>query len=495
MKVKRKKPFNATYLKSRSESSRDEEYSGEAGRTKSEASRYPDRKVVGRLIDIIREYKRQIVICLLLFAGLMLRLYFVDKYINFSGDLLLYADWGRKTVILGFENFYRGEIWEYAPPNYPPIINLIYSFAFRVYEHRYYFAQLHNAVFLPPAAFLRYFDTYGYYFMLKLPGILADLGLSLFAYWGIFRLTKNNIKALLGMSLLLFNPVLIFISSVWGQYDSLIALFALISFALLISNKPLFAIPLLVASLYIKPNWLIFLPLYVFAAFMVRVNIKKAAAGVVAGLVLVYLVTLPFAREGVIGFSEWLFTERILATLNAGGKASISAFNLHTLFLDYDISPDTSPILGLPANILGILLFSAVYLFALVVLFFSKDKLKGTMAAIFTITLGSYLFMTNMLERYFFAGFVPMVVLMFASPKLLLAGIVLNFTLFLNIIYAFFRRTTGAIADPFNANNFLLMRAVSLFSLSAYIFYIFMFFKDIKSIIVKRTIAKQHGKS
>ena len=70
-----------------------------------------------------------------------------------------------------------------------------------------------------------------------------------------------------------------------------------------------------------------------------------------------------------------------------------------------------------------------------------------------------------MLERYFFHSFVPMIILMFTTPRLLVYGILINLSVFANIIYSFFRRSWGELADFFGANNFLLVRAFSLINL------------------------------
>ena len=73
-----------------------------------------------------------------------------------------------------------------------------------------------------------------------------------------------------------------------------------------------------------------------------------------------------------------------------------------------------------------------------------------------------------MLERYFFPSFVPMIILMFVSPGVLLMGIVINLSVFVNIFYSFFRRNLGFLADAFEANNFLLVRVFSLINLASW---------------------------
>jgi len=90
------------------------------------------------------------------------------------------------------------------------------------------------------------------------------------------------------------------------------------------------------------------------------------------------------------------------------------------------------------------------------------------MAGLFSIGFGAYLFLTNMLERYFFQSFVPMIVLMFVSPGLIVYGLLINAAVFMNVFYAFFRRTWGSLADNFGANGFLLVRLFSLVNLASW---------------------------
>jgi hypothetical protein len=73
-----------------------------------------------------------------------------------------------------------------------------------------------------------------------------------------------------------------------------------------------------------------------------------------------------------------------------------------------------------------------------------------------------------MLERYFFASFVPMIILMFTNPRVLVWGVIINLVVFVNLLHSFFRRSWGALADAFEASNFLLVRIFSLINLALY---------------------------
>ena len=92
-------------------------------------------------------------------VGFFIRIAFVGSYIRESGDLRLYADWAEKFWVYGGKDFYTYPVWLYAPPNYPPILSLIYGGAYWLFNHKYVLPQLHNLIRVPPAAFIIYCIT------------------------------------------------------------------------------------------------------------------------------------------------------------------------------------------------------------------------------------------------------------------------------------------------------------------------------------------------
>jgi len=70
-----------------------------------------------------------------------------------------------------------------------------------------------------------------------------------------------------------------------------------------------------------------------------------------------------------------------------------------------------------------------------------------------------------MLERYFFVAFTPLIILLFARPKILVYGLLINIVVMANVISSFFRRRYDEIDHPFTNNNFFLIRVLSFFNL------------------------------
>lgn len=402
---------------------------------------------------------KYLIIFIILLAGFLLRVFLVDKSV--VGDMLVNAEWGQKIVEGGTKAQYYRSDWYYTPPVYPPFSQLFFGGAYYLFENKYVIAQLHNQIKFPPSSFIIYFYKYGYYLLLKLPGILADLGLSIIVYKVILKLTGNIKKSFLGMSFYIFNPVAIFLSGVWGQTDSFVALLSIASFLLLNSGNVFISMPILLLSLYFKPSWAIFIPLYIFMIYIRKPSTKSIIFGMIASLVVFLIITIPFAQGSVIDFTWSLWTQKIPLPIGLIGKASNSAFNLYTIFTKIDITP--SP------KYLGLLFYLFINIFAFGVVKKQKNTILGLFTALFIIGIGTFLFMTSMLERYFFPGLVPFIILTFSRPKLFLSLIAMNIVFFANIIWSFYRRTSDEIGRPFVENNFLLIRILSLIQVWMYL--------------------------
>lgn len=101
------------------------------------------------------------------------------------------------------------------------------------------YALTSNGLIYPPlwgvfcaASYLSYTLTSNLflsYFTLKLPIVIADILISLIIKKIVYNHTLDVTKARTAMLLYLFNPVTIIISSLWGMFDAIPTLFALLS--------------------------------------------------------------------------------------------------------------------------------------------------------------------------------------------------------------------------------------------------------------------------
>jgi len=425
--------------------------------------------VTDNIKKILLDNKLKITVIFLLLLGFVVRILLINLGHGLSTDFLIFEEWGRKFWELGPKEFYLYKYWDFARPNYPPLSSFIFAAAYWLFDHKYVLAQLHNVIKIPPAVFIVFFYKYGYNLLLKIPAFLADLGLAYVVYRLIFKFSGDIKKAYLGSFLFFLNPVTIFLSSVWGQIDSLVALIGIMAFILLTKKKFVISAVLFFAGLYIKPNWVYLLPFFGFVFFSMKPRLKHLLLGFSFVFLVYVMTTLPFAKNGLVDFTILLFKERLLPSAIGASMASSSAFNFYTIFLEINKSSLASSIAGIPANVIAWLAYIVINITVFVAFLKSKNKLFALISGIFIISFGVYLSMTNMLERYFFAGFAPFIVLLLTKPKLLVMGAVLNLSVFLNIFWSFYRRKYNEINHPFINNDYLLLRLISVTSIFSWL--------------------------
>ncbi len=429
------------------------------------------------IVKFLKNIGNNWIFLVLILSAIFLRFYFLDKFVSTSGDLLLYADWGEKYWEYGSKNFYFVKDWYYAPPNYPPLVNLYYAYAYKAFDYKYLFAQLHNVIRIPPAVFIIYYYKWGYFINLKMLAIISDILIGVVIYKEGLRLLKKKKLAILASSLYLFNPTTIILSSVWGQTDSVIALLSIVSFILLARQKFILSSLLFSVGLLFKPNWIVFVPLYCFIFLMKRPKISQVVLSFLTVIAFMIICVLPFSNNPV-SFYTWLIGSRIAPTIGASSVASVSAFNFYTTFLrlDYDLS--SYRIFIIPVKFIGQLVFFTIYALSIFILLKKRAMDADIYKALIVLGLGSFLFMPGMLERYFFPAVIPFAILAVNNRKLLILYIVFALTLGLNVIWALFRRKYGILDDIFTKNNFLLIRIISLYNVAGFIMLIRTLFKD-----------------
>jgi Gpi18-like mannosyltransferase len=412
------------------------------------------------MADWLEKNKINLFVSLVLIAGFLVRIFFVNKVI--VGDLLVYEEWGRKLFQLGPMTFYYEGFWVYSAPNYPPFAQWVFAGLACLYNKRFVLAQLHNLIKFPPAAFIVYFYDWGNILLMKLPSIVCDLGMAYVVYSLIIKLTGSIKRGLIGLCFYLFNPLTVFMSGAWGQTDSVVGLLGILSFLILINKGPLLSIPLMFLSLYFKFSWAVLLPLYIFILFQTKPRIAHIIMGILISLILYVITTSPFADKNVYLFGWRLFWDRYPIHLGMIDKASVSAFNFQTIFWKVDVDFSDSRLLGLTSGNLGVLFYMITNIIAMINFRNQKNKTTAAISGIFMVGMGSFMFLATMLERYFFPAYAPMIILAFSNPKLLLNMLTVNLLLIINIVYSFYRRGSDELYRFFTDNNHLLIRMISL---------------------------------
>ncbi len=358
----------------------------------------------------------------LLFAGFILRLFFIGNE-GFKTDVSTYEAWAIGLTQHGLASFYSTIGFADYPPGYFYILAAVG-----------HFWQLFFAAHDRNDAILR--D------LVKLPAILADLGVGALVY-GIVRRFAGSGFALAAAALYLLNPATIYISAVWGQVDSVSGFFALLAIYALLRSEERGATPWIIGawlsfgySLLIKPQAAVLLPLIVAFAFVDpnrrRERLSASAIGAVAAILLALVLTEPFHRSNPFAAMAWLF-DLYRYGANVYGYNSVNAFNLWALRGSLWNS-DSQNILFLPQYVWGILLVLAAL--ALIVWRYLQDRTSQALLEGCAIAaLAFFVLATRMHERYLFNGLLFTIVCLPFARRYLWGAVALSIVLFANLIY------------------------------------------------------------
>jgi Gpi18-like mannosyltransferase len=363
----------------------------------------------------------------LLLIGLVVRLFFIGNE-GFKTDVTTYTAWALGLSSHGFSTFYSTIGFVDYPPGYFYILAAI--------GHVWHlFFSAHD----PGFGILRG--------MVKLPAILADLGVGALVYAIVGRFASTR-TALGAAALYLLNPATIYISALWGQVDSIAGGFALLSIYALLRSKDgeqtgrqsawiIFAWLAFAYSLLIKPQAAVLLPLLVAFAFADprcrRERIIASAIGAGASLLLALALTEPFHPSNPIAALVWLY-DRYHNGAIVYAYNSVNAFNLWAIRGTLWV-PDTQPILGLQQWIWGILLVAAAL--ALIVWRYLQDRTDESLLEGCAIAaLAFFALATRMHERYSFNGLLFTIVCLPFARRYLWGAVALSVVLLANLIYS-----------------------------------------------------------
>ncbi len=147
----------------------------------------------------------------------------------------------------------------------------------------------------------------------KLPMILADLGI----LWLLPKFFKKQKNKNIAMLLWAFNPLAIYVSSMMGQVDIIIALLILASLYFAKNNKLFTACVFVSLSALIKPIGLILIPLFAIQSFHQNKNLWRSALVSLTGVGVYILGILPYLSSASYRYYA-LFAEQISKSTHAG---------------------------------------------------------------------------------------------------------------------------------------------------------------------------------
>jgi len=240
-------------------------------------------------------------------AGVLLRFVLTWVFGGHETDMSCWIAWGGMVAGGGPASVYRG-FCDY-PPGYMAVVGLI--------------SGLQSLLGIGARTPL---GLFGY----MIPPMLADFGCA----WLIVRIgRKQNLPegiVLLLAGLVALNPAAVFLSGAWGQIDSVLTLFLLLSFYSLSNNKRLLSGIFFGLAVLFKWQALMFGPVLA-AAFILSVkdsrDLRDTVLAVLAALLTIFLVSLPFRGEQGL---FWI-VERFDNAFGGYKFASIEAYNFIAL--------------------------------------------------------------------------------------------------------------------------------------------------------------------
>lgn len=382
----------------------------------------------------------------LIFLALLLRL--VLAFItNYHPDLGNHLDWGEKIWHISPQDFYQHTIWKVSWPNQPPLTIYLFGLMHLAWSSITKFAWLLNLnISFFPSKLIPILESRLPAFFMKLPFVVSDILMGIILY----KLTKS-LKIL---TLWLYNPIVIYNSSVWGQTDSLVNLLFLSSFYFLHNNKLKTSILFILLCFSFKLSLLFLGPVWLIMAYQ-KYGIKLFKSSLLP-LAVFFLINLPFIRNSnpLIGFKE-LYLD--IVVLKQGSMLNGNAFNLWGLFygFDYSIRQNISVFHNITAQQLSYFIFIIVYLFVLV-------KIKNIYSKFFLVSLLSFIILTNMHERYLYPIF-PWFLLLVSRKTLQVKDyIIISILHLINLYNLWFYPDIPILKHVLVHSNFALPRVLSL---------------------------------
>lgn len=262
-----------------------------------------------------KNYKK--IFALILLAGFILRLVLCLIFKGHDSDMNCFIAWGQSIAKEGTSTFYTaaGHEWYDYPPGYMLFLGgwsvVLNLFGVEVY------------------------GSFGR-FLYMLPAIVADFGCAALLMKFTRQQGGSRGKALLLGGLVYLNPALFFLSGAWGQIDSILTFFLLLSFLLLYKEKRVLSGLVFGVAVSLKWQALMFGPVYaLFHLFSLcplgEKDVWKKLSGTLLGALsafgVILLISLPFKGE-----QEFFWLVNKFLTASSGyNYATVEAYNFMAL--------------------------------------------------------------------------------------------------------------------------------------------------------------------
>lgn len=368
--------------------------------------------------------------------GLILRLLII--FYDYSWDVNNHMVWTRDFLTRGPQNFYETQssnVFATLTPNYPPLaifIFVVMKLVNPLIHSVYWWMNIH--VPLTPSNFIFFLEKLVFLAaLMKIPAILADLGIAFIIFLFAKKIIPKNIKTqMIGVSLILFNPAFIYNSALWGQIDSIPIFFVLLSiYFLLYTKRSVISSIIFTLALLVKPTALIFLPVHIIL-FIKKFGIKKSIINLFVANIIFCLFFLPFMKDKNILYPYETYIYKILAAQSLPYVTN-GALNFWVLIAGFRGIKDVIPfLLNISYRYFGYLIVGSINIFIILRLIKIKKITEDFFMALFVASFAAFLFLTKMHERYSLLPLVFLLVYSFKKTKFTGWFIILSIISFIN---------------------------------------------------------------
>jgi len=378
-------------------------------------------------------------------AALVLRLALASIH-GFGIDIGTFQAWSGSLAHEGPWNFYQdGKFTDYAP-GYMYVLLLIGKMV-----------QLFNL------------NDSQFEYALKIPSIVADIGSALLLYRMLDK--QRPVVQLFATSVYLFFPCALLVGSVWGQVDSVLAFFLLLTVYFVGRNKPVAGALAFSIGFLIKPQAAAALPFLAFwiirehpvrwddfTAFVRYLlppysrgrpgpprNPRVIAECIIYPIILILILVIPFFELQPWKLLDVLYKATNVPNYRVNSFWSYNFWNTGGVFkmgfkcdLAGACDAKATQFLGMSTRWWSLILFATALASVIAVL--RNARGMGFLALGTALsTMAFYMFLTRMHERYVFPAFLPLLLACaLIQSRFLWAGFVAMATVhFLNLYHVF----------------------------------------------------------
>jgi dolichyl-phosphate-mannose-protein mannosyltransferase len=270
--------------------------------------------------------------------------------------------------------------------------------------------------------------------VIKLPAVLADLGLAVAVSYALRSRGESAGWALLAGLATALQPAAVFISAIWGQFESLYVLPIVIAFLLAVRGHAGWAGVALAIGLMTKPQAL---PLAIpFIAFALgRGGVRAIVSPAIAVAVTVGILWAPFVAAGGLG----KYADSLLSHSDLFGVLSLHAWNPWWLVqlpfgIEQLVADSNTLIGGVSFRLVGAAIFGMLAL-AVGTWVARRPTPEGLAWGLVAISLAAFCALTTMHERYLFPA-VMILPILWPDRRAVLLWAALGVVFLLNLIAA-----------------------------------------------------------